>query len=106
MVHHQTDLFGLFSGAPGGRALAHQRGREYFRELGSRGGRSTVKRHGIAHLRQLASAGGREKRRRLYTLPKTIVAWEGVIERRIPYYPPRSTKRRQRPVFVYVEVAQ
>lgn len=104
-IPYQGDLFALFPGAQGGRSLAALRGREYFRTLGSRGGCTTATRYGQAHMRQLASAGGREKRRRLYTHPATIVAWDGVTYRRIPYWPARSSRRRRRPVFVRVEVA-
>jgi hypothetical protein len=67
MEPHQTDLFGLFPGAPGGRSLAGQRGSNYFR-----------------------------------TFPATIISWDGVTYRRIPYWPPRSTRRR--PIFVRIEV--
>lgn len=101
---HQHSLNELQCGSPGGRALAGLRGPSYFKELGSRGGRSTVRLYGLDHLRQLAAAGGREKRRRLYTWPRTIHPWHGTTERRIPFWPPRSTKRRRRPMFIYIEV--
>jgi hypothetical protein len=106
VISHQHSLDELRPGSPGGRALAGLRGPGYFKELGSRGGRTTVQRYGLLHFRQLAAAGGREKKRRLYTWTKTIIPWHGVIERRIPYWPPRSTTRRRRPIFVYVEVQQ
>lgn len=101
---HQHSLDELRPGSPGGRALAGLRGPGYFKELGSRGGRTTVQRHGLAHIRQLAAAGGREKRRRLYTWPRTVYPWHGGIERRVPFWPQHSTKRRKRPIFVYIEV--
>jgi hypothetical protein len=101
---HQQSLFDLVPGSPGGRALAGLRGPAYFRERGSRGGCTTVHRYGRVHMRQLASAGGRERRRRLYSWPITIIACASVIERRIPYWPAHSTRRRRRPVFVYIEV--
>jgi hypothetical protein len=100
----QHSLFEVQPGSPGGRALADLRGPSYFKEIGSRGGRTTVQRYGIAHIRQLASAGGREKRRRLYTYPRTVHPWYGGIERRVPYWPRYSTKRRKRPIFVHIEV--
>ena len=103
---YQHSLYELQPGSPGGRALANLRGPGYFKEIGSRGGRTTVQRHGLAHIRQLASAGGCEKRRRLYTWPRTVHSWHGSIERRVPFWPPRSTKRRHRPMFVYIEVQQ
>ena len=101
---HQHSLRELQRGSPGGRALAGLRGPGYFKELGSRGGRTTVRLYGVDHLRQLAAAGAREKRRRLYTWPRTVHPWYGGIERRVPFWPPRSTKRRRRPIFVYIEV--
>jgi hypothetical protein len=101
----QHTLSELCPGSPGGRALADLRGPGYFREIGSRGGRTTVQRHGLAHIRQLASAGGCEKRRRLYSWPRTVRPWHGGIERCVPYWPRHSTKRRKRPIFVYIEVA-
>jgi hypothetical protein len=100
----QHSLNELQPGSPGGRALASLRGPSYFKEIGSRGGRTTVQRHGLAHIRQLAAAGGREKRRRVYAWPRTVHPWYGGIERRVPFWPLRSTKRRKRPMFVYIEV--
>jgi hypothetical protein len=100
----QRSLNELQRGAAGGRALAEQRGAAYLRQLAAAGGRSTLARYGVAHLRQLAAAGGREKRRRAYTWPRTIRPWYGGVERRVPYWPARSSKRRRRPVFVRIEV--
>ena len=80
----QRSLNELQRGAAGGRALAEQRG--------------------AAYLRQLAAAGGREKRRRAYAWPRTIRPWYGGVERRVPYWPARSTRRRRRPIFVRIEV--
>ncbi len=100
----QRSLSELQRGSAGGRALVEQRGVEYLRQLASAGGSSTVARYGVAHLRQLASAGGLEKRRRAYSWPRTIRPWYGGVERRVPYWPARSTRRRRRPVFVRIEV--
>jgi len=100
----QHCLSELQRGAAGGRALSEQRGASYLRQLASAGGRTTVERYGVAYMRQLASAGGREKRRRTYTWPRTIRPWYGGVERRVPFWPARSTKRRKRPIFVRIEV--
>lgn len=101
---HQHQLHELAPGSSGGRKLASERGQTYFHEIGSRGGKTTLSRHGMVHLRQIASAGGRERCRRLYTMAATIRPWYGGVERRVPFWPPRSTKRRHRPMFVYIEL--
>lgn len=101
---HQHQLSELAPGSPGGRALRERRGVGYFAEIGSRGGRRTVSTYGLLHMRSLAAAGGREKRRRLYSWPRTVRPWYGGLERRVPYGPPKSTKRRKRPVFVRIEL--
>jgi hypothetical protein len=100
----QEDLFGRLPGAAGGRALSRLRGKSYFRQLGQRGGQQTVKRHGKAYMRQIATVGGAANRRRLYTTPRTISPWYGGRERRIPYWPPKHTKRRKRPILIRIEI--
>jgi hypothetical protein len=100
----QRNLTELCPGSAGGRALAERRGIEYLRQLGSRGGRTTRQRYGVEHLRQLGSRGGREKQRRILTWPMTVTSLYGDVERRVPYWPRRSTARRKRPVFVRIEV--
>ena len=100
----QRRLAELQRGSAGGRAVVEQRGAIYMRQLASAGGRTTVKRYGIDHMRQLASAGGREKRRRTYTWPRTLHTWYGTLERRIPLWPTRATRRRRRPIFVRIEL--
>jgi len=102
---HQHSLAELQRGSAGGRALAAQRGTSYLRQLAATGGRTTVRLYGLDHMRQLAAAGGREKRRRVYTWPRTIHPWYGGTERRVPYWPSRATRRRKRPIFVRIEVA-
>jgi hypothetical protein len=104
MNNQQEDLFGLFPGAAGGRTLSRLRGKGYFRQLGQRGGQQTVKNHGTAYMRQLATAGGAANRQRLYTIPRTVRPWYGGRERRIPYWPPKHTKRRKRPILVRIEI--
>lgn len=49
-------------------------------------------------------AGGEANRRRLYTIPRTISPWYGGRERRIPYWPPKHTKRRKRPILIRIEL--
>jgi hypothetical protein len=41
----QHDLFGLFSGAPGGRALRDTYGRVYLVTIAAKGGRATLERY-------------------------------------------------------------
>lgn len=103
---HQRELRELFSGSAGGRAIVERHGTDHMRALGALGGRTTVERHGAGHMRALGALGGSESRKRLYRWPKDVYSLDGTPQRRIPYYPPRSTRRRRRPVFVYVEVAQ
>src|SRR4051812_25128706 len=56
------------------------------------------------YLRRLSERGGEANRRRYHTLPKTIHPWYGGEERRVPFWPPHATKRRQRPVYVRIEI--
>lgn len=97
----QLDLFGLMPGAPGGRQLRDLRGREYFQELGRRGGQQTVNRYGPEHMHDLAQQSATERRRRRYTLPRTVRTWYGAVERCIPYWPVGS--RRKKPLYVYIQ---
>jgi len=100
----QQDVFSALPGVAGGRQLLASRGPEYFAQIGARGGQATRDRHGLAHLRELARRGGRAKRHKLYTLPATIEAWDGITYRRVPYWPHQpGRRRRQRPVFVRIE---
>jgi hypothetical protein len=100
----QQDLSIALPGVAGGRATRDRYGLAHLRELASRGGRATRDRYGLAHLRELASRGGRAKRYKLYSHPATIRAWDGVIYRRVPYWPHQARqKRRRRPIFVRIE---
>jgi hypothetical protein len=58
----QHDLFGLFPGAPGGRALRDTYGRVYLVTIATKGGRTTLERYGKDYMRELASRGGKAKR--------------------------------------------
>ena len=58
----QHDLFGLFPGAPGGRALRDTYGRVYLVTIATRGGRTTLERYGREYMRELASRGDKAKR--------------------------------------------
>lgn len=101
----QHDLYELLPGVAGGRQLLRDRGVGYFAEIGRRGGRTTRQRYGLSYLQELASRGGRSKRWRQYSTPATIRAWDGVTYRRVPYWPHQVRgRRRQRPVFVRIEL--
>ncbi len=94
----QHDLFGLFPGALGGRALRDTYGREYLLTIATTGGRITLERYGKDYMRELAARGGKAKRRKEDTQPRTVTHWDGTPERHVPYHPPRS--RRRRPLIV------
>jgi hypothetical protein len=100
----QKELWELMPGAPGGRELARPKGRAYFVELGQRGGATTRNRYGTDYLKALAQRGGKATRQRYHNQPRTIHPWYGGTERSIPYWPPRSTKRRKRPVYIRIEI--
>jgi hypothetical protein len=51
----QHDLFGLFPGAPGGRARRDAYGHVYLITIATRGGQNTLKRYGREYMRELAS---------------------------------------------------
>jgi hypothetical protein len=96
----QHDLFGLFKGAPGGRALRDLYGRVYLLTIARRGGYTTLARYGKDYMRALASRGGKAKRHKADTQPRTVIHWDGTPERHVPYRPPRS--RRRRPLIVRI----
>jgi hypothetical protein len=100
----QKDLWGLLPGAAGGQELSRQRGSEYFSELGGRGGATTRDRYGTEYLRELAQRGGEATRRKYHSQPRTVHPWYGGVERRVPYWPPKATKRRKRPVSIRIEI--
>ena len=90
----QHDLFGLFPGATGGRALRDTYGRYHLHTIASTGGQTTLKRYGREHMRELASRGGKAKRHKADTQPRNVTHWDGTPERHVPYRPPRSRRRR------------
>ena len=92
----QHDLFGLFPGAPGGRALRDKDGREHLVSIATRGGLTTLERYGREYMRELASRGGKAKRHKEDTQPRNVTHWDGTPERHVPYRPPRSRRRRPR----------
>ena len=96
----QHDLFGLFPGAPGGRALRDSYGREHLITIARAGGRTTLERYGQDYLREPASRGGKAKRQKDDTQPRNVTHWDGTPERHVPYRPPRS--RRKRPLIVRI----
>jgi len=102
----QTELQELLPGAAGGRALRRLRGRDYFAELGRRGGTRTRDRYGTEYLKELAGRGGKALRRLYHYEPRTIHPWYGGTERVVPYWPPKSTKRRKRPIYIRIELEE
>jgi hypothetical protein len=100
----QKDLWGLLPGGAGGQELSRQKGSDYFAELGHHGCIATRDRYGIDYLKELAQRGGEANRKRYHSQPQTIHPWYGGTERRIPYWPPRMTKRRKRPVYIRIEM--
>src|SRR5438876_504142 len=102
----QRELWEQLPGAAGGKELLRQRGPEYFAQLGARGGAATRDRYGVIYLRELAQRGGESLRQKYHTEPQTIHPWYGGVERRIPYWPQNSTKRRKHPIYVRVELEE
>lgn len=92
----QHDLFGLFPGAPGGRALRDAYGRDHMHTIASTGGQTTLKRYGREYMRELASRGGKAKRHKEDTQPRNVTHWDGTPERHVPYRPKGSRRRRPR----------
>ena len=90
----QHDLFGLFPGAPGGRALRDRYGRDYLITIATKGGRTTLERYGKDYMRELASRGGKAKRQKEDTQPRNVTHWDGTPERHVPYRPKGSRRRR------------
>jgi hypothetical protein len=104
MEYEQLDFFELLPGVAGGRALRRLKGDDYFAKLGEKGGAATRDRHGEAHLRKIAQEGAQKARKKKYSTPRTVKQWHGGIERIVPYWPPKSTKRRKRPIYVRIEL--
>jgi hypothetical protein len=71
----QHDLFGLFPGAAGGRALRDTYGRVYLVTIATKGGQTTLERHGEDYMRELASRGGKAKRQKEETQPRNVTHW-------------------------------
>ena len=92
----QHDLFGLFPGAPGGRALRDTYGRDHLVTIARTGGRTTLERYGQDYLHALASRGGQAKRQKDDTQPRNVTHWDGTPERHVPYRPKGSRRRRPR----------
>src|SRR5262245_64379088 len=83
----QHDLFGLFPGASGGRALRDTYGRVHLVTIATKGGRITLERYGKAYMRELASRGGKAKRYKEDTQPRNVTHWDGTPERQVHYSP-------------------
>jgi hypothetical protein len=104
MKLEQRELWELLPGAAGGQELKRRKSRDYFAELGARGGATTRDRYGVDYLKELGQRGGEANRKRYHDEPRTIHPWYGGTERRVPYWPPKRTKRRKRPIYVRVEL--
>jgi general stress protein YciG len=104
MEIEQGELWELLPGSAGGRTLRRLKGDAYFAELGKRGGEKTRDRYGKEYLREIARRGSEATRKRYHTQPRIVKPWYGGVERRIPYWPPKATKRRRRPLYIRVEV--
>jgi hypothetical protein len=104
VAYYQSDFFGLLPGAAGGRALRALKDSEYFREIA----RTAAKKRSKEVRQAIASKAAHERRRRLYTIVRTVnyvELDERVTERIIPWWPhQKNRQRRKRPVFVRVEV--
>jgi hypothetical protein len=100
----QHDLFGLFPGAPGGRALRDTYGRKHLVTIATKGGQTTLERYGKEYMRELAVRGGKAKRHKEDTQPRTVTHWDGTPERQVPYRRPRS--RRRRPLIVRIFLSE
>jgi hypothetical protein len=106
--YYQLDFFHLLPGSAGGRALRNLRGSEYFAELA----RNAAAKRSKEERQAIHKKAVKERLRRLYTIPRTVTsleigyqrAWR-VTERVIPYWPDRATRRRQKPVFVRIELS-
>lgn len=99
------DFFYLLPGAAGGRALAQQRGGEYFSEIA----RTAAALRTDEERRAIARKGAQSRRHRRLHTPRTVTVEAGgirLVERVIPYYPLLKGKtRRTKPEFVRIEVA-
>jgi hypothetical protein len=104
MKIEQRGLWELLPGAAGGQALKRRKGSDYFAQLGARGGTMTRNRYGAGYLKEIGQRGGEANRKRYHGEPRTVHPWYGGTERRIPYWPPKMTKRRKRPLYVRVDV--
>jgi hypothetical protein len=100
----QLDFFHLLPGSAGGRALRALKGNDYFAELA----RSAAAQRSKEERQTLAGKSACERRRRLYTIPRTVRYVEVgflVTERIVPWWPhQRNRQRRKRPVFVHIEL--
>jgi hypothetical protein len=104
VTYCQLDFFHLLPGSAGGRALRALKGNGYFVELARVAASRRTKEQRQAISRKAAC----ERRRRLYTLPRTVRFTEAgflVTERIVPWWPHQKNRhRRERPVFVRIEL--
>lgn len=102
----QLDFFGLLPGVAGGRKLRALRSNDYFAEPARSGAAQRSK----EQRQLLARKSACERRRRLYTTPRTVSYVEAgflITERIVPWWPHQNNRqRRKRPVFVRIELSR
>lgn len=104
VVYRQLDFFHLLPGSAGGRALRALRGDDYFADLA----RAAAAHRSEEERQELSRKRADTRRRRLYTLPRTVRFMQAgciIIERIVPYWPhQKNRQRRKRPIFVHIEL--
>ena len=103
-VYRQLDFFHLLPGSAGGRALRSLKGDGYFADLA----RTAAANRSQEERKELGRLSACTRRRRLYTLPRTVRFMEAgciITERIVPYWPhQKNRQRRKRPIFVHIEL--
>ncbi len=112
MEHHEHDyvqlsIFQLLPGSAGGRALRDLKGTDYFADLAKRAAAKRTQ----EERRALAKKAAQERKRRLFTLPRTKVTYGflapfRLTERIVPWFPHQKERQRnrKRPIFVRIEL--
>ncbi len=112
MEHHEHDyvqlsIFQLLPGSAGGRALRDLKGTEYFADLARRAAANRTQ----EERRALAKKAANERKRRLFTTPRTEVTYGflapfRLTERIVPWFPHQKERQRNRkhPIFVRIEL--
>ena len=104
IAYRQLDFFHLLPGSAGGRALRSLRGNGYFAGLA----RTAAANRSPEERQELSRKRACTRRRRLYSLPRTVRFMEAgciITERIVPYWPhQKNRQRRKRPIFVHIEL--